>query len=98
MSWQEAGRAHASDLPRADYGKLYNVVDSMFGGPLNDETAHKQMIEQLQPTQRCALPKEPGDCASAPAMSKLKHSTVVHLLVGVTNVVMHRNIGGLPCW
>lgn len=60
MSWQEAGRASASDLPRADYGKLYNVVEDMFGGPMNDETAHKQMIQQLEPTQRCAVPWKHG--------------------------------------
>ncbi len=39
-----------------DYGKLYSIVNVLFdsGGAANDEKNHKQMMEQLEPGQRCA--------------------------------------------
>lgn len=39
-----------------DYGKLYSIVNVLFdsAGAANEEKNHKQMMEQLEPVQRCA--------------------------------------------
>lgn len=45
----------------ADYGKLYSIVNGLFdsGGGSNDESSHKQMMEQLEPGQRYAHQTNP---------------------------------------
>ena len=50
----------------ANYGKLYSIVNGLFdsGGGSNEESSHKQMMEQLEPGQRYARRTSPKTLAA----------------------------------